>query len=236
MKFITRLKPLIKKELAYYFHSPTAYISIGLFVVIINWLFFANFFLVGQVSMSDFFQNVPLVYLLLIPAIGMAAFAEEKRVKTIEVLLTLPLSKTKIVFGKFIAGLLVIILGLLLTLTIPVTLAFLGSPEWGPIITGYMAVTFLGALYLSVGLLVSALTDNQIVSFTITAVICFLFFITGSTFFLDRIPAVVHYPFQMASSLTHFTSMAKGLIDLRDIVYFLTLIGLFLYLTSKKIE
>lgn len=232
----TQVTPLIKKEIAYFFHSPIAYISIGLVVVVLNWLYFANFFLVNEVSMRSFFQNITLVYLLFVPAISMTSFAEEKRVKTMEILFTLPLTKLQIVLGKFLGTLTVLIFALLLTLTIPLTLSLLGQPEWGPVVTGYLSSVLLGGLFLSIGLYVSSLTDNQIVSFTVTAVTAFVLFITGSAFFLDRMPALILPFLRLVSVTTHFENMAKGVIDFRDLVYFVSLTGLFLYLTVNKIK
>ncbi|MBU1110382.1 ABC transporter permease [Patescibacteria group bacterium] len=229
-----RLKPIIRKELAFFFHSPTAYVSLAVFVVIVNWLYFTNFFLVGQVNMRLFFQNIPLVYLFLIPALSMTSYAEEKRTKTIEILFTLPLTKLEIVLGKFAGGMLVVLLGLALTATIPITLTILGQPEWGPIITGYLAAILLGTLYMSAGLLVSSNTDSQIVSFTITAGICFMLYITGAGFFLERLPSYLESIFRYVSALTHFESMAKGVVDLRDLVYFVSLSGLLIYFNVER--
>ncbi|OQX51324.1 hypothetical protein B5M47_01305 [candidate division CPR3 bacterium 4484_211] len=227
---------IVKKELAFFLYSPTAYVAVGLFLILVNWLFFQNFFLVNQAEMRDFFQNLVVVYLFLIPALSMASFAEEKRAKTLEVLLTLPLTSGRVVLGKFVGSFLILILALVLTGSVPFTLAALGHPEPGPIVGGYLASLLLGALYLSLGLFVSALSDNQIVSFSLTAVIGFLLYVTGTSFFLDRTPDVIAPLFRFVSFLTHFQNMAKGIIDLRDVVYFVSFTGVLLYLTGKRLN
>lgn len=231
-----KILPLIKKELAFFFHSPIAYVSLAIFLIVANWLYFSSFYLVGQASMRGFFQNIPLIFILLVPALSMGSLAEEKRLGTDEVLFTLPFTNGEIALGKFLGMLIVLLIGVLLTVSIPVTLFFLGQPEIGPILTGYLAVVFLGSFYLSIGLFISSMTESQVVSFTLSAVICFVFYITGSSMVLQRAGGLIEEVLRSVSALTHFANMSKGILDLRDVIYYLSLTGTFIYLTAKRIQ
>ena len=154
---------LFKKELMAYFNSPVAYIFIGVFLVVGNWLFFKNFFLIGEASLRSYFEFLPWIFLFMSPAITMRLWSEEKKSGTIEFLLTLPVTDWQVVWGKFLGALTFLVISLALTFTLPITVASLGNVDWGPIIGSYLGSLFLGGAYLALGLFISSLTKNQII-------------------------------------------------------------------------
>jgi ABC-2 type transport system permease protein len=227
---------LFKKELAGYFNSPIAYIFIGVFLVVGNWLFFKNFFLIGQVSMRSYFELLPWIFLFLSPALTMRLWAEEKKIGTIEFLLTLPVTDWQVVLAKFFGALAFLGLALALTLTLPFTLMFLGNVDAGPIIGGYIGALFLGGAYLALGLFISSLTKNQIIAFVLGLMACFSVFIVGANFVLLGAPQFLVPIMKFLGLGSHFYNIAKGVIDSRDIFYYLSFIFLFLFLNARVIE
>lgn len=227
---------LFKKELAGYFNSPIAYIFIGVFLVVGNWLFFKNFFLIGQVSMRPYFELLPWIFLFLSPAITMRLWAEEKKTGTIEFLLTLPVTDWQVVLAKFFGALAFLGLALALTLSLPFTLLFLGNVDPGPVIGGYIGALFLGGAYLSLGLFISSLTKNQIIAFVLGLMACFSAFIVGANFVLLGAPQFLVPIMKFLGLGSHFYNIAKGVIDSRDIIYYLSFIFLFLFLNARVIE
>ena len=227
---------LFKKELAGYFNSPIAYIFIGVFLVVGNWLFFKNFFLIGQVSMRSYFELLPWIFLFLSPALTMRLWAEEKKIGTIEFLLTLPVTDWQVVLAKFFGALAFLGLALALTLTLPFTLMFLGNVDAGPIIGGYIGALFLGGAYLALGLFISSLTKNQIIAFVLGLMACFSAFIVGANFVLLGAPQFLVPIMKFLGLGSHFYNIAKGVIDSRDIFYYLSFIFLFLFLNARVIE
>lgn len=227
---------IIKKELKAYFNSPIAYIFITIFLVLTGWLFFRSFFIVNQANLRDFFIVMPYVFLFLVPAITMRLFAEEKKQKTIEILMSWPLKEYEIVLGKFLASLIFLIIALVLTLPIPIIVNSLGSPDWGIIIGSYLGTIFLGATYLAVGLAISSLTKNQIIAFILAVVIIFVLFIVGESFVLIAMPSWLAPIFRFVGLGSHFNNIGRGVIDSRDIIYYLSMIGLFLYLNIRFLK
>ena len=227
---------LFKKELMSYFNSPIAYIFIGVFLVIGNWLFFNNFFLFGQVSMRGYFDLLPWIFLFLAPAVTMRLWAEEKRSGTIEFLLTLPVSDWQVVLGKFLGALAFMAISLLLTLSIPLSLAMLGNLDAGPVIGGYAGALLLAGAYLSLGLFISSLTKNQIIAFVIGLVGCFVFFIVGADFVLISMPEFMVPVLRWLGLGNHFYNIAKGVIDFKDVFYYLSFIFVFLWLNARVIQ
>jgi ABC-2 type transport system permease protein len=227
---------LFKKELMSYFNSPIAYIFIAVFLVAGNWLFFQNFFIYQQATMREYFSLLPWIFLFLSPAVTMRLWAEEKKSGTIEFLLTLPITTWQAVLAKFFGALVFIFIALLLTFTIPVTIAFLGRMDFGPLIGSYLGSLFLAGAYLSLGLLMSALTRNQIIAFVLGLVTCFAAFIIGSDFVLLSAPAAVAPVLSYLSLGSHFDNIARGVVDSKDIIYYLSFIFLFLWLNVKVIE
>ena len=219
-----------------YFNSPIAYIFIGVFLVVGNWLFFKNFYLIGQASMRGYFELLPWIFLFLAPALTMRLWAEEKKSGTIEFLLTLPVTDWQVVWAKFAGALAFMFISLLLSFSLPITIASLGPVDMGPIIGSYLGAIFLGGAYLSLGLFISSLTKNQIIAFVLGLVACFLAYIVGSGFVLLGAPSWASPILQFIGLGSHFNNIAKGVIDSKDIIYYLSFIFLFLYLNSRIIE
>lgn len=227
---------LFKKELMAYFNSPIAYIFIAVFLVAGNWLFFQSFFIYQQATMREYFALLPWIFLFLSPAVTMRLWAEEKKSGTIEFLLTMPLTVTQAVLAKFFSALAFMFLALLLTFTIPVSIAMLGSLDIGPLIGSYLGSLFLAGAYLALGLFMSALTRNQIIAFVLGLVACFAAFIIGSNFVLLAAPSVLVPTLQFLGLGSHFANIARGVVDSKDVVYYLSFIFLFLWLNINVIE
>ena len=227
---------LFKKELMSYFNSPIAYIFIGVFLVIGNWLFFKNFFLAGEASMRGYFELLPWIFLFLCPAITMRLWSEEKKAGTIEFLLTLPVTDWQVVWGKFLGALAFLAISLILTFTLPITIASLGNVDWGPIVGSYLGALFLGGAYLALGLFISSLTKNQIIAFVLGLVACFGFFIVGADFVLTGAPQFAVPVMNFLGLGSHFYNIAKGVVDTKDIIYYFSFIFLFLWLNARMIE
>ena len=234
--YIKTIYTLFKKELMSYFNSPIAYIFIGVFLVVGNWLFFKSFFLIGQTSMRGYFGLLPWIFLFLSPAITMRLWAEEKKSGTIEFLLTLPITDWQAVLAKFFSGLAFMFIMLLMSASVPITLAFLGNLDWGPVIGGYVSALFLGGSYLALGLFISSLTKNQIIAFILGISACFIFFIVGADFVLAGAPQFAMPAMKFLGLGSHFYNLSKGVVDSKDIIYYCSFIFLFLWLNARVIE
>ncbi|MDG5814516.1 ABC transporter permease subunit [Chitinispirillales bacterium ANBcel5] len=226
---------IFKKEFVSFFISPIAYIFITVYLAVTNFLYFQTFFLVNQVEMRSYFSLLPWVFLFLVPAITMRSWAEEKKVKTLELLLTWPVSDVQVVLGKFLASFSFLAIVILLSLTIPVTLMILGNPDPGPIIGGYLGAILMGAAYLSIGLWVSSHTENQIVAFILGLVAIFILIMIGSPFMTLRMPSAMVPILSHLSLANHFESIERGVIDSRNIIYYLSVIGFFLFLNVQSL-
>ena len=235
-EYLKTIYILFKKELMSYFNSPIAYIFIGVFLVVGNWLFFKNFFLIGQVSMRSYFDLLPWIFLFLSPAITMRLWAEEKKAGTIEFLLTLPVTDWQVVLAKFFGSLAFLSIALTLTLTIPFTLLFLGNVDTGPIVGSYLGALFLGGAYLALGLFISSLTKNQIIAFVLGLMACFTAFVVGADFVLIGAPQFAIPTLKFLGLGSHFYNIAKGVIDSKDVIYYLSFIFIFLWLNARVIE
>jgi ABC-2 type transport system permease protein len=222
---------IFRKEFKAYFISPIAYIVISVFLVIIGWLFFSTFFLERQANLTRFFSLLPVTFAFVIPAVTMRLFSEEINVGSYELLLTLPLSFRDIILGKFLAA--VAFVGIMLTPTLiyAVTISFLGELDWGPVLAGYLGGVLLGASFAAIGLLASSVTRNQVVAFIIGMAICFTLTLMMD-FVLFFLPAWLVDVFQYLSANFHFQNIAKGVLDSRDILYFLALSFVALFSTN----
>ncbi|MFC1613174.1 ABC transporter permease subunit [Patescibacteria group bacterium] len=227
---------IFKKELSGYFNSPIAYIFVAVFLIISNWLFFQNFYLVGQANMRSYFLILPWIFLFLAPAITMRVWAEEKKSGTIELLLTLPVEDWEVVTGKFLSAIVFLSFTLLLSITLPFTVSRIGNMDWGVVIGGYIGAILMGGAYISLGLFISSLTKNQIIAFLIGIVSCFGVFIIGADFVLQKMNSSVVPLFQFLSVGYHFNNIGKGILDSRNIIYYLSFIFIFLYLNTKSVE
>lgn len=211
---------IFKKEFSDYFISPIAYIVISIFLLVTGWFFFATFFLYGQASLRNFFSLLPLIFSFVIPAITMRLFSEELNIGSYETLLTLPVTFKDIILGKLLAGTALIATMLIPTLAYALTVTLIGQLDWGPVIGGYMGAILLGAAYASIGLFASALTRNQIIAFIVGMAICFsLTLVDKMLFFVPQsLLGVIGY----IGADFHFQNISKGIIDSRDILYFLS--------------
>lgn len=227
---------IFQKEFKSYFNSPIAYIFIITFILFSSWLFFRTFFLIGQAHLRPLFGILPWLFLILAPAITMRAWAEEKNLGTMEILMTLPIKDHEVVLGKFLASFLFIITTVLLTFPLPLTVCILGEPDIGTIVGGYLGACLMGGAYLAIGLFISSLTKNQVVAFIISIVICFALLIIGEDFVLMSIPSMIAPIFAYLGLGAHFESISRGVIDSRDLIYYFSVIGFFLFLNTLAIE
>ncbi len=226
---MSQIKTIAIKEFKDYFISPIAYIVIALFLIVTGWFFFSTFFIFGRADMRDFFSLLPIVFSFFIPAVTMRLFAEERNVGSYETLLTMPVSFTDIALGKFFAATLFAAAMLVPTLAYPVFISFIGDMDPGPVAGGYLGALFLAAAYCAMGLFASALTRNQIIAFIIGCALCFtLTIINRMLFFMPpKIVAVIEY----IGASSHFTNFSKGILDTRDIIYFISLVCIFMFST-----
>lgn len=225
---------IMRRELGAFFSSPVAYIVSALFLVFSGLLFFSTFFLLNRAELRNFFSLLPVLYAFFIPALTMRLFAEEIRTGSLETLLTLPVSPLDAVLGKFAAAL-VFAFGMLLpTLLWVLTAAILGRPDLGPILGGYIGSFFLAAAFTAIGVFASALTRNQIVSFFTAFAVCIL--LAMIDIFLVLVPAFLVTPLENLSATWHFSTIARGVLDSRDVIYFLSLTVLFLTATAGWLE
>ena len=223
------------KELKSFFNSPVAYVILTLFLLIAGWFFTAGLFLLNQAELRDLFSAVvPLAYLFFVPAITMRLIAEEKKSGTLELLVTLPVRDSEIILGKFFASLILLGTALFLTFAYPMTLAVLGDPDGGAFMGGYFGLLLMGGSYLAIGVFTSGLTQNQIVAFITGFVLIFLFFMLDKVviFFPGAVASVLEY----LSMTYHLDNIARGIIDTRDLVYFGSVITVFLFLAVRTLE
>ena len=236
------LWPILKRELWSYFRSPVAYIFIIIFLVSTSgtaW-FLGNFYQSNEASLEQFFFFHPWLYLFLIPAVGMRLWAEERRSGAIEILLTLPISLPAAVLAKFLAAWAFIGAGLALTFPMVATVYFLGEPDGGAIFSGYLGSFLMAGAYLAVASFTSSLTRNQVISFVLSFVICLVLVLLGwgvlSRTLVDLFPVWLADAIAQFSFTTHYDAMRRGLIDARDVVYFLSITGFMLFATVVVLD
>ncbi len=226
---------IFKKEFRSYFVSPIAYVFITVYLVVSNFLFFQSFFLINQADMRGYFELLPWIFLFFVPAITMRTWAEEKKGRTLELLLTWPVSDLEVVAGKFCAAFAFLSVVILLSVTIPITIMFIGKPDMGPIIGGYMGALLMGGAYLAIGMWVSSYTENQIIAFILGVVATFALFIIGNPFLTMAVPQAIVPILTYLGLGNHFTSIGRGVIDSRDIIYYCSVIGFFLFLNIQSL-
>lgn len=231
-----------RRELTAYFTSPLAYVFIVIFLALAGALTFyvGSFFERGQADLRPFFQFHPYLYLFLIPAVDMRLWAEERKTGTIEFLMSLPISTAEAVVGKFLAAWLFAGIALALTFPMWLTVALLGDPDNGVVAAAYLGSWLMAGGYLAIGACLSALTKNQVVAFVLAAAVCFLFLMSGMEmvqgFLRGWAPALVGRALSSLSFLTNFEDVARGVIDLRDVVYFASLIGVALFVNTLIVD
>ena len=229
------LKAVYFKELKSYFNSPMAYIFLVIFAVINGYFFTRTFFLFDQSDMRSLFNIIPLVYLFFIPAVTMSLIAREKNLGTMEVISTLPLKDIDFVAGKFLAAFSLVLTGLLVTLIHFFTLTQVGTNvDYGAVFTGYIGLALAGAVYSSVGTFASSITDNQVVAFIIGIFIVLVFFLMDKM--LMFVPIYLTGIIQYLSVDYHLSNISRGVIDSRNLVYFASVVGFFLFMTVRILE
>lgn len=228
---------VMRRQLHSYFATPVAYVFILMFLVLsgVFSFYLGHFFEKGQADLNAFFNFHPWLYLFFMPAISMGLWSQERQLGTIELLMTLPIGLGNAVVGKFLAAWLFSGIALLLTFPIWVTVSYLGDPDHGVILAGYLGSWLMAGGFLAVGSCMSVCSKNQIVAFLLTVVVCFLFIVSGVSMVLDAFSMAPQWVIDFVaglSFLTRFDAIARGVFVLRDVIYFVALIGLWLYLTQ----
>ncbi|MBF0675903.1 ABC transporter permease subunit [Pseudomonas sp.] len=237
-----QLPVIFKRELASYFATPLAYIFLMIFLVLtgVFTFYLGGFFERGQADLGSFFAFHPWLYLFLVPAIAMRLWAEERKSGTLELLMTLPITRAEAVAGKFLAAWVFAGLALLLTFPMVLTVNYLGEPDNGAILTGYLGSWLLAGAYLAVGSCMSALARNHVIAFMLTVSLCFLFIVSGFPMVIDAFSAWAPQGMIDAvaslSFLIRFEAISKGVIDLRDLLYFLSFIVAWLAATAVVVD
>ncbi len=222
---------IMKRELAAYFTSPIAYIVTGLFLIITGILFYTTFFIYNRAELRQLFTYLPLLLSFFVPALTMRIFAEEKRVGSIETLMTLPVTEVQVVTGKYLASFISTLVMIAPTLLYILPAEIFGQPDYGPIVGGYLGAIFLCASYTAIGLFATSVTKNQIIAFFTGFIICIV--LTMLDTFMIFLPSSLVSFFSFLSANSHFTSIARGIIDTRDLIYFISLTALFFTITVK---
>ncbi len=231
---LSNVLPVFRREIRSYFNSAVAYVVIVVFLAIVGWFFSSNIFLMDVASMRLFFETVPAVFLFVIPAITMRLLSEEKKSGTLELLVTKPLSDVEIVVGKFLAAWVLVAAALLPTLLYYIAMAALGSIDNGPVVGGYVGLLLTAAVYVAVGLLASSLTDNQVVAFIVGFVMVFALYMLDKVLFY--VPGWLTTTVEFLGIDYHFSSIARGVIDSRDVIYFLSLLVFSLVLSVVSLK
>ncbi len=232
---------IFKRELAGYFSTPLAYVFIVIFLVMSGIFTFdlGAFYMRGQADLMPFFSFHPWLYLFMIPAIAMGLWADERKSGTIELLMTLPVKLSDAVLGKFLAAWVLTGLALLLTFPIWITVNYLGNPDNGVIVAAYLGSWLMAGGFLAIGSCMSAMTRNSVIAFILTVAICFVFVASGSEIVLNAFgwaPQMLVDAIAALSFLTHFDSISKGVLDIRDILFFVVFIGSWLFASAIVIE
>jgi ABC-2 type transport system permease protein len=233
---------IFRRELASYFATPVAYVFIVIFLLLAGWFTFylGNFYERGQADLLPFFTFHPWLYLFLIPAVSMRLWAEERKSGSIELLMTLPVTLNQAVLGKFLAAWAFVGIALALTFPVWITVNYLGDPDNGAIVAGYVGSFLMAGAFLAIGSCISATTRNQVIAFILTVVVCLTLLLAGLPMVLDvlraLLPQLLVDAVASLSFLTHFQAISKGVIDLRDLVYFGLMIGFWLYASAVVID
>lgn len=227
---------IARKEFLTYFNSPIAYVFITVYLAFSTWLFFRSFFLFGQAEMRSFFVLLPWTFLVFIPAVTMRLWAEERKLGTFELLMSFPITTVQTVLAKFAASLAFVLIALALSFPIPALVAYLGDPDWGPILGGYAGALLMAAAYLAIGCFLSSITENQIIAFILTALCLFFLYVMSDDIVLSALPGFLVSVASFVGISSHFENVARGLLDSRDLLYFLSVAILGLLLNTYAIE
>ncbi|MEN3352025.1 MAG: gliding motility-associated transport system permease protein [Betaproteobacteria bacterium] len=236
------VRAIMKRELGGYFTSPIAYVFLVIFLLLTGFFTFTvgNFFERGEASLVSFFTWHPWLYLFLVPAVGMRLWSEERRLGTLELLLTMPITIWQAIVGKFLASWLFLALALALTFPVIITVNWLGDPDNGVIVAGYVGSLLLAGAYLAISCMTSAMTRNQVISFILSVMICLFLILAGYTPVTDLLTrfanAFVVQVIAAFSVMTHFEAFQRGVLDTRDVIFFVTVIGFALFTTGVIIR
>ena len=236
------IRSIARRELRSYFATPLAYVFIVIFLALTGLFTFylGGFYERGQADLAPFFNFHPWLYLFLVPAIAMRLWSEERKSGSVELLMTLPVTLWQAVLAKFLAAWLFIAVALALTFPIWLTVNYLGDPDNGVIVAAYIGSLLMAGGFLAIGSCISAANRNQVVAFIITVVICFVFMLAGFPLVLDLfsgwLPGPLLHAVASLSFLTHFTAISKGVLDVRDVLYFLLVIGVWLVATTIVLD
>ncbi len=242
MKNFSNAFVIARRELKGYFESPVAYVFLVVFLVLIGFLTFSVRYLYerGIADLTPFFSWLPWVFLVLVPAATMGLWAEERRAGTIELLLTMPLTLTQVIAGKFMASWLFITGALLLTFPVVITVNYLGDPDMGVIVSGYFGAILMAASYVAIGMLTSSLTRSQVISFVLSLTVCLLLVLAGwppvTDFFIKWAPVWLINAVTGIGFMPHYDAMQRGIIDLKDILYFVSVVVFASYCTYLVLE
>ncbi|MDM8517193.1 ABC transporter permease subunit [Desulfobacterales bacterium HSG16] len=239
---VNNVKAIMKRELTGYFGSALAYVFIVIFLLLSGFFTFyiSKFFEVGQADLRGFFQWHPWIFIILIPAVAMRLWSEERRMQTIELILTFPVTVWEVIIGKFLAAWIFIGVALALTFPIVITVSYLGNPDMGTIFCAYMGSFLMAGAFLSVGIMTSALTRSQVISFVLAVAACLVFILAGYPPITEMLPGWTPGWFMSIvnemSFLTHFISIERGILDLRDLVYYSSVIFFMLFANGIIIQ
>jgi len=236
------IRTIARRELSAYFESPVAYVFLVIFLLLAGFFTFTfgGFFERGEASLAALFNWMPWLFLFLVPAAGMRLWSEERRMGTIELLLTMPVATWQAILGKFLASWAFLVLALFLTFPIVITVNWLGDPDNGVIASGYVGAALLAGTYLAITCMTSALTRNQVIAFILAVVLCLFLILTGFSPLTDLLarwasPALVEFVVKF-SVLTHYDGFQKGVLDSRDVLYFASVIAFTLFATGVAIR
>lgn len=231
-----KILTIARKELAWYFNTPVGYVLLGLFAALTNFLAVRDIFLRNQASVQALFTFLPWLLMVLVAAVAMRAVAEEKKSQTLEVLLTLPVTEAEVILGKF-GGLGILgIFALVTTLPTAGVVVVLGKPDVWVIAAGYLAALLLGLALVSLGIFISTISTNQVAAVFSALTVFFLIMIIGSPLITDQVPRFVRGAFFFISPIARYENIARGVVDVRDLVYFVSLMVGFLYLSVEMLK
>ena len=231
---MNKVLPIFRREMFAYFYSPVAYIVISVFLILTGWFFTSEMFLANDSSLRSVFGIIPFIFIFFVPAITMRLISEEKKSGTIELMFTMPISDLEIVLGKYFAGLGLLVVAILFTIPYALTIIVLGYPDVGMLVSGYLGLILMGAAYVSIGVFASTISRNQVVAFIVAFVIIFILWLINK--FLMLIPPAIAPVLQYLSIDYHYENINRGVIDSRDITYYLSIIVFMLALARMALE
>jgi ABC-2 type transport system permease protein len=240
---VKQVTPIFKREFVGYFRTPVAYVFLVSFLTIsvaLAFSRFGGFFKNGVASLETYFAFYPWLFLFIVPSVGMRLWSEEKRSGTAELLFTLPVTTLEAVIGKFLAGWAFLSLAVVLSFPMALTIGYLGSPDWGVVLTSYLGAILMAGGFLGVCSLMSALTKNQVISFVVSLLVCAVLVFLGYSGFTGFLQSFLPVGFADTISnfsfITHFSPMSRGIVDPKDVVFFLSLMGFTLFLNVVVLE